>query len=64
MKLARVASITSVLLEEGLGFLTHRPEEPVGAAPDGEGVAESPEGMDASEVGRRLRRTLEKLGPT
>ncbi|MEZ4318312.1 MAG: AarF/UbiB family protein [Myxococcota bacterium] len=53
MKLARVASITAVLLEEGLGFLTHA------EAPDSDDLP-----VPESEAAQRLRQTLERLGPT
>ena len=52
MKLARAATITSILLEEGLGYLTHKEPEGEEAAP--------PE----AEAAVRLRKTLERLGPT
>lgn len=52
MKLARVASISAILVEEGLGFLTH-------SEADGEA-----EVQPDSEVAVRLRKTLERLGPT
>ncbi|MEO1270343.1 MAG: AarF/UbiB family protein [Myxococcota bacterium] len=50
MKLARAATITSILLEEGLGYLTGK--EPEEKPP--------PE----AEAAVRLRKTLERLGPT
>ena len=53
MKLARVATITKVLLEEGLGWLTESPTE----KPD------EPARSDA-DTAVRLRRTLERLGPS
>ena len=52
MKLARVASISAVLVQEGLGYLTSS------EAPGDEHEAPGP------DVAVRLRRTLEKLGPT
>lgn len=60
MKLSRVVEITKVFVEEGLGFLTERapaeaPERAGGAG--GAPVAEA-------ELAVRLRRTLERLGPT
>lgn len=57
MNLTRVATISKVLLEEGLGFLTERSPE-AGAEP-----AAAPQ-LPGSEVGKRLRRALERLGPT
>lgn len=61
MKVGRIAEISKVFAEEGLGFLT-RPEttSPDGEAPD---EAEKARASDA-ELGRRLRRALERLGPT
>jgi ubiquinone biosynthesis protein len=58
VKLGRLATITTVFLEEGLGFLTHRKGE--GAPAGGEGSERPPN----AELARRLRRTLERLGPT
>lgn len=52
MKIVRAAEITSILLEEGLGFLTRNTEEPA-----------DPE-VPEPEVAIRLRRTLQRLGPT
>ncbi|MBW2463185.1 MAG: AarF/ABC1/UbiB kinase family protein [Deltaproteobacteria bacterium] len=57
MKLGRVAEISKVFIEEGLGFLTER-KTPTPA--DG---AEAEQPSD-TELGVRLRRTLERLGPT
>lgn len=59
MRLARVATITSVFLEEGLGFLTERKPEPVKGEDGKEEVRPS-----NAELAKRLRRTLERLGPT
>lgn len=61
MKLARMASISRVLLEEGLGFLTS------GDRPAPVGVGDGAPAVDAPpphQVAERLRRTLERLGPT
>lgn len=55
MKLSRLAKISSVFLEEGLGFLTEKRPEPK----EGEGEAPS-----NAELGKRLRQSLERLGPT
>jgi ubiquinone biosynthesis protein len=64
MKITRVATISKVFLEEGLGFLLEpKPEEPPadGAkAPAKEGAAPP----SNAELAKRLRRTLERLGPT
>ena len=58
MKLSRVASITKVFLDEGLGFLTEkRPQD------DSED-ADAGSRPSNRELGKRLRRTLERLGPT
>lgn len=50
MKLARAATISKVLLEEGLGFLLQD--------------APTPDVPPSHELGVRLRKTLERLGPT
>jgi ubiquinone biosynthesis protein len=50
LKVARVAAISKVLAEEGLGWLTSG-----AAAPDAE---------PGADVAARVRRTLERLGPT
>jgi ubiquinone biosynthesis protein len=61
MRLSRLAEITSVFVEEGLGFLTEKkPDAPEGSAPDDAASTSMP----SAEVAARLRRTLEKLGPT
>jgi len=60
MKLGRIATITKVLLDEGLGFLTDSHE----AGTPGEGADAAEKRPPDTEVGARLRRTLEKLGPT
>ncbi len=54
MRLARLAEITKVFAEEGLGYLVERPTE-------GSAAADPPE---SAEAARRLRTTLERLGPT
>jgi len=59
MKLARVATITAVLVDEGLGYLTRSSTDSAEASAE---APEPPPGED--EVARRLRRTLERLGPT
>jgi ubiquinone biosynthesis protein len=59
MKLARLATITTVFLEEGLGFLTERKPD----APKGEN-GQKQERPSNAELAKRLRRTLERLGPT
>ncbi len=58
MKLGRIAEISKVFLDEGLGYLTEsrRPGETRAEEADDE--------PSESEVAVRLRRTLEKLGPT
>lgn len=58
MRLSRVAEISSVFMEEGLGFLT---ESKPAQGPEGSDAAPS---MSSAEIAARLRRTLEKLGPT
>lgn len=50
MKIGRVAEITKVFLEEGLGFLTTEKK--------------TEERPTNAELAKRLRRTLERLGPT
>ena len=55
MKLSRLATISKVFLEEGLGFLTEKKPEKK------EGEEERPSN---AELAKRLRRTLERLGPT
>ncbi|MCA9489661.1 MAG: AarF/ABC1/UbiB kinase family protein [Myxococcales bacterium] len=50
MKIARIASISRVLLEEGLGYLT--------------GDDTSEPALPEAEAAVRLRHTLERLGPT
>ena len=51
MKLARAAMITTILLEEGLGYLTGKEADPERSPP--------PE----AETAARFRKTLERLGP-
>jgi ubiquinone biosynthesis protein len=58
MKIGRIASITKVFVEEGLGYLT-RPTPAAGDASD-----EKEERPPDAEAAARLRRTLERLGPT
>lgn len=53
MNVARVATISRVLVEEGLGWLTE-------ASPP----ADAPASASEAEVAKRLRRALERLGPT
>ncbi len=60
MRLARVAEISKVFIDEGLGFLT----EPRPAPRPGEASADATPSMTNAEIAARLRRTLEKLGPT
>ena len=55
MRLARVAEISKVFIDEGLGFLTEsRPTADVDA----------PAPLPNAEIAVRLRRSLERLGPT
>lgn len=56
MKLGRIASITKVLAEEGLGYLTRSTQGEPGEPPE--------EQPPDAEAAARLRRTLERLGPT
>ncbi len=62
MKLTRIAGITKVFVEEGLGYLTE-PRKPPAPVADGEQVSANARPSD-TELGARLRRTLERLGPT
>ncbi|MCC7386576.1 MAG: AarF/ABC1/UbiB kinase family protein [Deltaproteobacteria bacterium] len=65
MKLGRIVEITKVFVDEGLGFLTDRPEpaRDGGAEDRSRGTALAPRVPEA-ELAVRLRRTLERLGPT
>ena len=73
MKLGRIAEITKVFIEEGLGHLTESREAAraeAAAESESEPEVEPGEGQLAkrgssdAELGARLRRTLERLGPT
>jgi predicted unusual protein kinase regulating ubiquinone biosynthesis (AarF/ABC1/UbiB family) len=82
MQLGRIAEISKIFIEEGLGFLTESreptpaepepepepkpddaPVDPDDAPAEGEAALAKRETSDA-ELARRLRRTLERLGPT
>lgn len=80
MQIGRMAAITKILVEEGLGFLTEsrsEPEKAQKAITDGKEGAESEKGgedeeatalakqnVSDAELAKRLRKTLERLGPT
>src|SRR5262249_39661344 len=53
MRLTRLAEITKVFAEEGLGYLVERKPEPSADQPPSN-----------AELAKRLRHTLERLGPT
>jgi ubiquinone biosynthesis protein len=58
VRLGRIAEISKVFLDEGLGYLTESRQ------PGEKGEEGEHERPPESEVAVRLRRTLEKLGPT
>lgn len=61
MKVGRIAEISKVFIDEGLGFLTRKPE----ASSEGAELDEAARAKASdTDLGRRLRRALERLGPT